>query len=150
MIGRAKDFWSGMLFLVFGLGVLALARSYPFGTTTRMGPGFLPQVLAALLACLGLLIAVRSCVARRRDEIAGFAWKPLLLVLAATVLYGLLIKEAGFVAVTFACVLLCARASRHGSLLARLWLAAGTTLCCALIFVTGLGLPLPLLGSWFG
>ena len=150
MMVRTKDFWSGMLFLAFGLGILTLARNYPFGSTTRMGPGFLPQVLAALLACLGLLIAVRSCVARRREEIAGFAWKPLLLVLAAIVLYGLLVRPAGFVAVTFASVLLCARASRHGSLTARLWLAAGTTLCCALIFVTGLGLPLPLLGSWFG
>ncbi len=147
---RSKDFWSGLLFLAFGLFVMGMARSYPFGTTTRMGPGFFPLVLAALLAILGLIIAVRGCLARGGETIGPLAWKPLLLVLAATVLYGLLVKEAGFIAVTFVAVLLSARASRHGGLIPRLLLAAATTLCCILIFITGLGLPLSLLGTWFG
>jgi len=149
MISRSKDFWSGLLFLAFGLAVIGTARHYPFGTTTRMGAGFFPMVLAALLAILGLIIAVRSCLAETREAIGPVAWKPLLLVLAATAMYGLLVKEAGFIAVTFTAVLLSARASRHGGLVPRLLLAAGTTLCCLLIFISGLGLPLSLLGTWF-
>jgi len=149
MISRSKDFWSGLLFLAFGLAVIGTARNYPFGTTTRMGAGFFPMVLAALLAILGLIIAVRSCLTEKREAIGPVAWKPLLLVLAATAMYGLLVKEAGFIAVTFAAVLLSARASRHGGLVPRLLLAAGTTLCCLLIFISGLGLPLSLLGTWF-
>jgi putative tricarboxylic transport membrane protein len=29
-------------------------------------------------------------------------------------------------------------------------MAFGLTLFCALVFIEGLGIPLPLLGSWFG
>jgi putative tricarboxylic transport membrane protein len=29
-------------------------------------------------------------------------------------------------------------------------MAAGLTIFCILVFVKGLGVPLPLLGSWFG
>ncbi len=150
MIARSRDFWSGLLFMALGLAVLSMARHYPLGTTTRMGPGFFPVMLASLLAILGLIIAVRSFFARKRDAIETIAWKPLLLVVAATVFYGLLVKDAGFIAVTFIAILFAARASRHGGTIPRLILAAGTTLCCTLIFITGLGLPLPLLGTWFG
>lgn len=149
MIGRSKDFWSGLLFLALGLAVMDIARHYPFGTTTRMGSGFFPMILAALLAILGLIIAVRSFLSARRDPIGPIVWKPLLLVLAATAMYGLLVREAGFIVVTFAAVLVTASASRHGCRTARLILAAATTLCCWLIFLKGLGLPLSPFGTWF-
>jgi len=148
MIKNEKDFWSGVMFAAFGLAVLAIARHYPFGTTTRMGPGFFPMVLAAVLAVFGVILVVRACLAKRRDRIVGVALKPLLLVIAATVLYGALVEEAGFIAVTFVSVLVAARASRNGSLPAQLSLAAGTTLCCFLIFIQGLGLPLSSFGAW--
>ena len=54
MIKNHKDFWSGLMFMAFGLGVIAIARHYPFGTTIRMGAGFFPMVLASLLAVFGL------------------------------------------------------------------------------------------------
>ncbi len=150
MNARAKDFWAGLLFLAFGLGVMGIARSYPLGTATRMGPGFFPMVLAALLAVLGLIIAVRGVLDGRQDAIGPLAWEPLLLVIGATVFYGALVRDAGFIAVTFVAVLLSARASRHGRIVPRLILAAGTTACALLIFIKGLGLPLSLSGAWFG
>ena len=146
MIKSQKDFWSGVLFMAFGLGVLAIARHYPFGTTTRMGAGFFPMVLASVLAIFGLIIVVKACVAKRRSDITNTALVPLL-VIAATVLYGALVQEAGFVAVTFISVLVAARASRRGGWASQLLLAAGTTLCCFLIFIQGLGLPLTSFGS---
>lgn len=147
MIKNQKDFWSGVMFMAFGLGILSIARHYPFGTTTRMGAGFFPTVLAAVLAVFGLIIVVRACVGQRRGEITGVAVKPLLLVTVATVFYGALVQDAGFIAVTFLCVLISARASRRGGWLPQILLAAGTTLCCFLIFIQGLGLPLTSFGT---
>lgn len=147
MIKNQKDFWSGALFTAFGLGVLAVARHYPFGTTTRMGAGFFPMVLAAVLAIFGVIIIVKACLTKRRDDIANTAMMPLVLVIVATVFYGALVQEAGFVAVTFISVLIAARASRRGGWVPQLLLAAGTTLCCFLIFIQGLGLPLTSFGS---
>ena len=42
----------------------------------------------------------------------------------------------------------CQRASFAGA--PTLALAAGATVFCALVFVKGLGVPLPLIGRWFG
>ena len=149
MIKNHKDFWSGLMFMAFGLGVIAIARHYPFGTTIRMGAGFFPMVLASLLAVFGLIIALRACLTKHKAQLDALSLKPLALVIAATALYGLLVQEAGFLAVTFVCVLVAAKASVKGSWPARLLLAVGTTLCCLLIFIQGLGLPLAVLGSWF-
>lgn len=147
MIKNHKDFWSGVMFLAFGLGTLAIARHYPFGTTTRMGAGFFPMVLAAVLAVFGVIITVKACLAKRRQEITGVALVPLVLVVVATVFYGALVQEAGFIAVTFISVLIAARASQRGGWIPQIALAAGTTLCCFLIFIQGLGLPLTAFGS---
>jgi putative tricarboxylic transport membrane protein len=150
MIKHYKDFWSGLMFMAFGLTVISIARDYPFGNSVRMGPGFFPMVLASLLAVIGLIVTVRACFDRRHVSVGPLAWKPLLIILAATALYGLLVRDAGFIAVTFACVLITARASKRGRLIPQVLLAAGTTLCCMLIFIHGLGVPLTLFGSLFG
>jgi len=149
MIKNHKDFWSGLMFMAFGLAVIAISRHYPFGNTIRMGAGFFPMVLASLLAILGLFITLRSCLTKRREQIDALSLKPLALVITATALYGLLVQEAGFLAITFVCVLISAKASIKGSWPSQLVLASGTTLCCLLIFIQGLGLPLAVLGSWF-
>jgi len=44
-MGRSKDFWSGVIFLVAGLASVGFARSYTMGTSMRMGPGYFPTVL---------------------------------------------------------------------------------------------------------
>lgn len=150
MIKNYKDFWSGLMFMVFGLAVIAIARDYRFGNSIRMGPGYFPMVLASLLAVIGLIVTVRACFDRKRVSVGPLAWKPLLIILTATALYGLLVNAAGFIAVTFACVLMTARASRRGRWIPQLLLAAGTTLCCVLIFIYGLGVPLTLFGSFYG
>src|SRR5258707_12544522 len=66
-IGHHKDFWGGTLFAVVGLLFALIARGLPglsfmpgysMGTPARMGPGFFPFYLGALLFILGVLIAV--------------------------------------------------------------------------------------------
>jgi hypothetical protein len=149
MIKNHKDFWSGLLFVALGLSVISIARDYPFGSSTRMGSGYFPMLLACLLAALGLLITVRSLLSRKKVSIDALALKPLFFVLAATVLYGVLVREAGLIATTFACVLLSARASIHGRWLPQVVLAVCTTACCVLIFIKGLGIPLSAFGRFF-
>ncbi len=35
-----KDFWAGLTFAGAGAAAMFIARTYPFGTTLRMGPGY--------------------------------------------------------------------------------------------------------------
>jgi len=38
-ISNQEDFWSGILFIAFGLIAVIVSRNYPMGAAIRMGPG---------------------------------------------------------------------------------------------------------------
>jgi putative tricarboxylic transport membrane protein len=74
----------------------------------------------------------------------------LLLVLGSTLLFGFIVREAGLVIGLTLLVLVSACASVHFRWGSTLALAAGLTAFCILVFAYGLGVPLPIFGSWFG
>jgi hypothetical protein len=145
-----KDFWAGAIYLALGVAVIWIGRSYALGTSARMGPGYFPTVLGAILALLGIISVGRSLV-RPGEAISAIAWKPLSLVLGATVLFGFLLERAGLLIALPAMIVVSALASRHSRLdptsIAAL---VGITAFCVLVFVKALGVPMPLLGTWFG
>lgn len=146
-----KDFWAGLLYALFGgAAVFVAAGEYPVGTGARMGPGYFPIALGALLLCFGLVCLVRS-VLHDGGPIGAIAWKPLALVTGASVLFGLLLPVLGLVAALLALALVAAAASAHFRFE---WRAAaglvGLVAACAAVFVVALGVPLPLLGTWVG
>lgn len=147
---HSKDFWAGAVYVAFGAAAVWIGRDYTFGTASRMGAGYFPTVLGGLLVVIGLLSLLRAFT-RQGDVVGAVALKPLMLVVGATVLFGLLATTAGFVIAVVVLALTSAAASGRFRLEARA--AAGLLLLvvlCALVFVKGLGVPLPLLGSWFG
>jgi hypothetical protein len=149
LIRSPKDFCAALIYLAIGLGAIYMGRELPMGTGLKMGPAYFPTVLGGLLSFIGLISLVRAFL-EKGDPIPAFAWKPLLLIVAATVVFGLLVRGAGLLIALPLFVIMTAFASvkfRWGSSLA---LAAGATVFCALVFVKGLGVPLPLIGRWFG
>lgn len=151
-IHKPKDFWSGLIFALTGLATVTIAQDYPMGTAVKMGPAYFPVVLGGLLVLIGLMAIIRSLlpIGSPSGPIERFAVKEAFLVLAATVLFGALVRGAGLAVALAALVLVSAYASikfRWGPSLA---LAAGLTVFCILVFVKALGVPLPILGSWFG
>jgi putative tricarboxylic transport membrane protein len=149
LIRSPKDFCAGLIYLAIGLTAIYMGRELPMGTGLKMGPAYFPTVLGGLLSFIGLISLVRSFV-EKGEPIPAFAWKPLLLIVAATVVFGLLVRGAGLVIALPLFVMMTAFASvkfRWGPALA---LAAAATIFCALVFVKGLGVPLPLIGRWFG
>lgn len=148
-IRAPKDFWAGFLYVALGGGAIYLARDYGLGSALKMGPGYFPTLLGGVLVAIGVISLLRSFVVSG-EPVSGFAGKGLILVLAATLLAGLLIRNAGLVAALPLLIVVSAYASvrfRWGPTLA---LAVGLTLFCSLVFVKGLGIPMPLLGSWLG
>jgi hypothetical protein len=148
-IRNPRDFWAGLIYLVIGLSAFYIAQDYEMGTAVRMGPGYFPRVLSILLALIGLAALVRSFI-RPGEAVGALAWWPALLVLGATAIFGLLVRGAGLVLSLFVLVLISAYASRQFRLPSTVLLAAGLAVFSALVFLKGLGIPLPLLGSWFG
>jgi hypothetical protein len=146
-IRSQKDFFAALIYLAIGLGAIFLEPELPMGTGMKMGPAYFPTVLGALLSLIGLISLVRSFVTDGAP-VPAFAWKPLLLISGATVVFALLVRGLGLVIALPLFVVMTAFASTKFRWGASLALAAGATIFCALVFVKGLGVPLPLIGRW--
>jgi hypothetical protein len=144
-----KDFWTGIIYVLFGAAAFFIGRGYPMGTALKMGPGYFPTILSVLLVLIGIVSLVRSQL-RPGTPIGGFALRGLLVVVASTVLFGLLLRRAGLVIALPVLVLASAYASTEFRWKQSVLLAAGLTVFCGLIFLKGLGVPIPLIGPWFG
>jgi Tripartite tricarboxylate transporter TctB family len=144
-----RDFWTGVIYLAFGASAVLLAREYGLGTTLRMGPGYFPTVLGAALVGIGLVSLARAGL-RDGSPIGPIRLTGLLAICGATLGFGLLVRGAGLVVALPLLVLLSARASIHFRWRPTLILAAGLTLFCVLVFLKGLGVPVPVVGPWLG
>ena len=139
-IRNTKDFYSGLLFIFFGLLAMLVARNYPIGSAVRMGPGYFPTILGGVLVLLGFIITARALWVRG-DTVRSLALRPLVFLLGATLAFGLLIQPMGLTLATLALVII----SSLGGWEFRLREAVVFSLVLAALavglFVYGLGLP---------
>ncbi len=146
---RAKDFWSGALFLVIGIAFAGYGKQYPMGTAMRMGPGYFPMLLSAILALIGLALIIRSLL-RPGAAVGQLAYTKLALVTVGNILFALLLRRLGLAAALVLLVLVSAYASRRFRWPTAVALAAGLAVGSSIIFVWLLGLPIPIRGPWLG
>jgi drug/metabolite transporter (DMT)-like permease len=156
-IGHPKNFWGGVLFAAIGalfaviakgikLGDTVLLQGYAMGTPARMGPAFFPFWLGLILFFIGLAIAVMGV----REEggpdarFPQFHWRPILFVLGAVVLFGIILKWVGMLVAGVILVILASMGSQDFKMRTAVILGVGLTIFCAFVFVAGLKLPIPL------
>jgi hypothetical protein len=144
-----QDFWSGVIFIIFGLAAILIGRDYAMGSAGRMGPAYFPTILGSMLALVGVVSLIRSMI-RKGQAMERFAMKNVLLVTFSVVLFGLLMRTAGLAIAVIALVIASACASTKFRVLPFLALGVGMAVFSVLVFIVGLGLPMPILGSWFG
>jgi len=142
-----KDFWAGLMLVAIGATAIALGRDYPFGSALRMGPGYFPMVLGALLILFGLSIMATGL--RRAAPIEG-SWSPRALVILplSLVLFGVLMDHGGFVPAMLVLIFGSATASTEFKFLEALLFSIALTALAVAVFVLGLGLPYPLLAGF--
>ena len=92
-IKSQKDFFSGLMFTVVGASFAYGATNYSIGSGGRMGPGYFPLLLGIILAILGSAIMFKALVVETQDgeKIGKWAWKPLFFIIAANLLFGILL-----------------------------------------------------------
>lgn len=92
-IKSQKDFFAGLMFLAVGVAFAWGATNYNVGDAARMGPGYFPLMLGALLGVLGLAIVFEALVVETEDgeKIGAIGWKPLAFIIGANVAFGILL-----------------------------------------------------------
>jgi hypothetical protein len=141
---KDKDFWDiigGLGLAAIGLFAVVYGQRYEFGDLNRMGPGYFPVALGAMLAVLGGLIALPALF--RRGEPITVAWKTFALVMASIVVFAFTLKLLGLVFATAIAVLVASLADNASGWRWRLATAAGISVITWLVFKLGLSMVLP-------
>ena len=155
-IGHPKNFWGGLIFAAIGAAFAIIAKGVPFlsfmpgyamGTPARMGPAFFPFWLGMILFLLGLIIAfngMRADDAGAEGAFPKFHWKPNFWVLGAVVLFGLIMKPIGMLLAGVVLIVIASIGSPTFQFRRSLILGVILSIFCAMVFVWGLKLPIPL------
>jgi len=139
-----KDFWAGIMLIATGAASFLIARNYPFGSTTRMGPGYFPSMLGGILALFGLYVMATGL--RTGEKIALHCSLRALIVLPlALVGFGILMTYAGFIPALALLIFGSAFAGREFKFVEVLLLTLILTGLSVAIYIWGLGLPYPLI-----
>jgi hypothetical protein len=149
MIRSTKDFWTGLIYIFFGSSAIIIALDYNMGKAIKMGPAYFPTILGGLLILIGIISIIRSFL-QAGTPIGNFTFKGMALVVFSTVLFGLLVRGVGLIIALPLLIGVSAVASKDFRWVPTLLLALGMTLFCILVFLKGLGIPLPIIGPWFG
>jgi hypothetical protein len=141
-IKAPRDFWAGLMFIGFGLAFALIAQNYQMGTSVRMGPAYFPTVLGGILAVIGLAILIES-FALEGPKVPRFYFKPLILLVLAIVLFGILLKPLGLVLASAVLIAVGAFGGVDFRWKEVVILCVVLAIFSVLVFIKGLGLPIP-------
>lgn len=170
-IKNERDFWAGLLFLVLGVAFAVAASGYGMGPacasadpcsaslwsrfarlSTEPGAGYFPLVLSILLALLGAVVLFKALTFESEggDPIGAVAWRPLLAIVAAITLFGVLIEPLGLV-LSVPMLVVVSSVACVGTRWKEVAVGVAVlTLGAWAVFVRGLGLPIPVWPAFFG
>jgi hypothetical protein len=126
--------------------LLLETRSLPVGSLGAPQVGFMPLLLAIILACLSLIMLGQALIApkddHRHERMTWVAWKKTLMTLGALFVFALIFEYIGYILSTFFLVVFLMMAVQSQ----RWWMAITVASLSSLItyaVFTLLGVPLP-------
>ena len=145
-IKSQRDFWSGLMFVLVGAGFAIGATNYSMGTSARPGAGYFPLMLSVIMAILGAVVLFKSLTieSSNGDPVGSFAFKPLLVIVAAIVMFGLLLERLGMVLTVPLLIIVSSLAGDEFRWRGVLASVVILTIGCWLVFILGLKLTIPL------
>lgn len=151
-IKSQRDFVSGLMFIVVGIGFALGATNYSMGSSAKPGAGYFPLILSVLLAILGAVVLFKSLTIETEggDPIGHIAWRPLLVVVVSIAVFGAALPRLGmFITIPLLIVMV----SFAGDEFHWKGVIANSVILTAFawfVFVWGLGLTIPLKPAFMG
>jgi hypothetical protein len=149
---KNKDLLAGIMFIAIGVIFFVGAYNYQMGTAARMGPGYFPRILGAVMTGLGILIAVVGLKNQAKWAATngiGWTWLPVIMVTAAVILFGLSLPYLGIVASIIILIAIAGSAAHDKNYRELAMIAVIMCLFCAAVFIWGLKLQMKLF-PWSG
>jgi hypothetical protein len=141
-VRNPRDLASSLVVFAAGLFFIVNGLNYAMGSAARMGPGFYPVLLGVIAVILAVILLVPALT--REGHLEPVAWRPFLAVSAAIAAFALTLRSFGIAPAIFATVIVSAMADRTARPLSTLAVAAAIVGGTWLVFIKGLGIPLPL------
>ena len=137
-----QDLVTGLLFIAIGLGAYFVAIDYPMGTAQRPGTGVLPKALAWLLVGTGIVLLAKAMLVDG-PRLTGWAWRPAIMITAATIAFALLIDRFGLVVTMIVSMTIAAFGTPETRWLEYSLFALFMVVLGIALFIYGLGMPIP-------
>jgi drug/metabolite transporter (DMT)-like permease len=149
-IKSQRDFWSGVMFIVIGGGFAIGATNYSMGVSARPGPGYFPLILSVIMVLLGAIVLFKSLTIETEggDPIGDIAWRPLIVVVVAITVFGLLLPRLGMIITVPVLIFITSLAGDEFRWKGVLAAAVVLTAASYLIFIFGLKLTIPVWPSF--
>ena len=144
----SKDFLSGVMFIAFGMVALYFGRNLQMGTTVRMGPGYVPHMLAYIMLALGGIIAVVSLL-KPGELVEAPKWKPITMVTVGIVCFALLFETAGLIPALIVLILIASLGGEEFKITEVLLNMVVLSILCVIVFKVGLQMNITVInGVW--
>ena len=137
----------GAFFTLTGLVFAWQSLQVELGSWLRIGPGGMPLALSLLLVLLGVIILLAS-LREVGEPVGAIAWRGILFITLAPIIFGLTVRGLGFVAAVFVTALIASFASYRMSWWMAILLSAALAVFSLVVFSYGLGLPFERFGPW--
>jgi Tripartite tricarboxylate transporter TctB family len=146
---RRKDLVGGLLMIALGIFAMVQGSTYTIGSFRRMGPGFFPVALGAILALVGLAIVAAAWFSATDREEARLPpeWRGWLCIVASLVAFVVLGRYGGLLPASFAVVFISALGDRQNGWKSALLLSSAILVVAVVVFWWALQMQFPLL-AW--
>jgi len=145
-IRSPQDLGAAVVLVAIGLAGAYFGRDLAFGSSGRMGPGYFPAILSWAIVGVGITVGFKSFTIDG-PGIEPIQLRPLLVIIAAILLFGFLIGAVGLAISAVLLTVLAAYARRDANLGEAVLLGVGLAAFTVIVFVYGLSQPLP---AWWG
>lgn len=147
-----REMLAGLVFMAAGIVAVAVGWGYGFGSFAALGAGAMPVLVGAGLIGLGAVQLLQARVAMRAGEALVSAFpraelRPLAVILAAVLVFALLVDRVGLVPALVALVGISWFAERGGRGVELAAVMVVVVLLIVAIFYWGLGIPFRLV-AW--
>ena len=136
------------MFIGFGLIAIYFGRNLAMGTTVRMGPGYVPHMLAYIMMALGGIVSVVALITGS-EPVERPKWKPITMVTIGIVAFALLFESTGLIPALIALILISSFGGEEFKLTEVIGNMVVLTVLCVIVFKVGLGMNISIInGVW--